>query len=536
MIVSAPLQDLDFGQWLTTLKDNGVSEHCAMELYKDMRMFGAVVFRAEPVDDDSLAWDQFRTKVCAVLKNITTVEQAQAYLQKPARSILENPHEAQEEEKKLTALAKQLSPNRHARQGFGGVNKIVNWLVFGRLNSGSIQLTWNDVHAAISHDIPKVETESTVTTHAQLIQRVAQVMNDTGLKSFQWSSIVGLSSKTGGKIVEAVAATNQELQQRTQWEGGVLGLNKTVHLQIGQDTSGSGGYCLNSDQHNTFVCSSPATPTNVLAHEWFHALDYKLSNTSEMLSVDDQPNNPHKKAMAALVEGINSYTPSFKSKTTQTKFEEDLRRNLEQRWRNAGYPNGIGLLLNDFLTENPKTLSKKQYKQHFEKISSFLTEHQFPRTVSLHATIIMSDIDVLRNSTKLLSEGKSLWIAFAQRFEQNINTHLPEMKSNADYFFEKSEQLAHSFEVTGSKNMVAFIDPQQNMRYPTKREQTSQKIHWKRFFSQMKNWWDQERGVTVVNSNTQSIEPVQLSSRIQQKRAATKRSSNPNDLPIAAKP
>lgn len=536
MIVSAPLQDLDFGQWLTTLKDNGVSEHCAMELYKDMRMFGSVVFRAEPLDEDSIVWDQFRTQVCDVLKNITTAEQAQTYLQKPARSLLQKNHKDEDEEKKLIAFAKQLSPNLHARQAMGGTNKIVHWLVFGRLTPGPIELTWNDVHAAMSHDIPKVETENTAKTSSGLIKRIAQVMDDTGLKSFQWPSIVGMSTKTGGKIVEAVATTNRELQQRTQWEGGVLGLNKTVHLQIGEDISGSGGYCFNIDQRNTFVCSSPATPTNVLAHEWFHALDYKLSNTSEMLSVDEQPDNPHKKTMAALVDGISSYTPSFKSKTTQKQFELGLRRNLEQRWRNAGYPNGIGSILSEFLTDAPKTLSKKKYKQHFEKISAFLAEHNFPRTVSLHATIIMSDIDVLRNSGKLLSEGKSLWIAFAQRFEDNINTHLPEMKSNADYFFEKYEQLAHSFEVTGSKNMVAFIDPQQNMRYPTSREQTSQKIHWKRFFSQMKNWWDQERGVSVVNSHTTSVDPVDLTSRIAKKRAGAAGSSHDNDLPIAAKP
>ena len=127
-----------------------------------------------------------------------------------------------------------------------------------------------------------------------------------------------------------------------------------------------------------------------------------------------------------------------------------------------------------------------------------------------------------------------MWIAFAQRFEDNIKTHLPEMKSNADYFFEKYEQLADSFEVTGSKNMVAFIDPQQNMRYPTSREQTAEKIHWKRFFSQMKNWWDQERGMTMTNAT--SVEPVNLTSRIAKKRAAAARSYLDNDLPIAAKP
>lgn len=535
MIVSAPLQDLDFGQWLTTLKDNGVSEHCAMELYKDMRMFGAVVFRAEPVDDDSLAWDAFRTQMCGVLKNITTSEQVLEYLNKPLKMMYRATEQDYDDQKTPITVAKQLNANFHARQGFAEKTSLVDWLVsYARSKPGALELSWNDVHAAISNDIPKVEMESQVYSRSELIERAAQVMDECGLKSFQWPSIVGLAGKTGGKIVEAVSITNRELQQRTQWDGGVLGLNKTIHLQIGNDISGSGGYCDNIDPDNTFVCSSPATPTNVLAHEWFHALDFKLAGTGSMLSEINAPNNSENGAMRALVEGLNSY------KSTEHPLENadvitTLRSNLERNWVTAGYPEGISNQLKICLDEAPTSLTNEQYALQFQRLKNFLADNKFPRNLDLHATILMSDMAVLRDSTQLLNNGQSLWIAFAQRFQDNIKNHLQNLKGYSGYFLEPSEQLAHSFEITSDGKNVGFIDPNQNLRYPTAPEQTAQKLHWKRFFASTKNWWNEQRGVAVVQS-AHWVEPVQLSSRIQQKRAATKRSSNPNDLPIAAKP
>lgn len=536
MIVSAPLQHLDFGKWLTTLKDNGVSEHCAMELYKDMRVFGSVIFRAEPMDDDSVAWDSFRTKMCGVIQNITTVEQAQEYLQKPLKLMHQTTGQNYDEKKTPIACAKQLTLNLHARQAFDGKNEIINWLVaYNRLKPGPLELNWNDVHAAISHDIPKVEAETKVTNTSDLIERVTQVMHECSLKSFQWPCIVGMSAKTGGKIAEAVATTNSELQKRTQWEGGVLGLNTTVHLQIGQDTSGSGGYCQNIDHNNTFVCSSPATPTNVLAHEWFHALDYKLSGTDLMLSSSVDPKNPLNNAMITLVEGLNSYK-SHEYTLETTDIVAALRLNLERNWVTAGYPKGISEQLNKCLEEAPTKLSTEQYMQQFDRLKNFLAVNKFPRTLDLHATILMTDMAVLRDSTQLINEGQSLWIAFAQRFKDNINNYLKDFKDYNDYFLSASEQLAHSFEITSDGKNIGFVEPEQNFRYPTALEQTAQKLHWKRFFTNTKSWWDQQRGIVAVNSNTNSVEPIQLSSRIAKKRNTGLQDVQDKELPIAAKP
>ena len=534
MIVSAPLQDLDFGEWLTTLKDNGVSEHVAMELYKDMRVFGAVVFRAEPVDDNSVAWDEFRTNMCSVLKNITSVEQAHTYLKKPLKAMYQATGQDYDDEKTAVSVAKPLASNPHARQGFGGRDEIVDWLVsYKRLQPGPLELSWNDVHAAIANDIPKVKTQSVATTTEDLIERVKQVMDEAELKSFQWPAIVGLAAKSGGRIVDAVVTTNSELQKRTQWDGGVLGLNKTIHLQIGQDTSGSGGYCQNIDAHNTFVCSSPATPTNVLAHEWFHALDYKMSGTRQMLSDNTTSDTPQSAAMKQLVAGLNSYQSS-EHPLEHADVISMLRSNLERNWVTSGYPEGISEQLNMCLDEAPTSLSKEQYTLQFQRLKNFLADKKFPRTLDLHATILMTDLAVLRDSTQLLNEGQSLWIAFAQRFKDNINNHLKDFKNYNSYFLEASEQLAHSFEITSDGKNISFVDPNQNFRYPTAPEQTAQKLHWKRFFASTQSWWNEQRG--VVAQNAHSVEPVQLSSRIAHKRAATKHSSNTNDLPIAAKP
>ena len=526
MIVSAPLQDLNFGEWLTTLKDNGVSEHVAMELYKDMRVFGAVVFRAE-LDDNSEKWDMFRAQMCGVLKNITHVEQAHEYLKKPLKAMYQATGQDYDDEKTAIAVIKPLASNAHTRQGFGGKDEIVDWLVsYNRLKPGPLELSWNDVHAAIANDIPNVETQSTVATQEDLIERAKQVMNETGLKSLQWPAIVGLAAKSGGKIVDAVATTNSELQKRTQWEGGVLGLNTTVHLQIGQDTSGSGGYCQNIDAHNTFVCSSPATPTNVLAHEWFHALDYKMTGTGSMLSDSKNLEKPQNSAMKKLIEGLNSY------KSTEHTLENAdlipmLRSNLERNWVTAGYPRGISEQLNMCLDEAPTSLSNEQYAKQFERLKKFLADNKFPRTLDLHATILMTDMAVLRDSAQLLNEGQSLWIAFARRFQDNVNNYLEKFKGYNDYFLEPSEQLAHSFEITSDGKNIGFVEPDQNFRYPTAPEQTSQKLHWKRFFASTQSWWDQERGVSAQVDTS-------FKDRIAQKRAVS--ATNNHDLPIAAKP
>lgn len=526
MIASAPLQDLNFGEWLTTLKDNGVSEHFAMELYKDMRTFGAVVFRAEPVDEPCATWDQFRAQMCGVLKSLTTQEQAKEYLKNPLKMMYEATGQEFVDESTKIAVAKMLTANPHSRQAMGGRSDIIDWLVSSvRSRIGDLTLTWNDVHAAISHDIPQVDAASKVGNSEQLLEQAAQVLHDCGLNSFQWPAVVGLAPKTGGQIVQAIATTNSELQKRTQWDGGVLGLNKTVHLQIGQDTTGSGGYCQNIDAHTTFICSSPATPTNVLAHEWFHALDYKLSNTGDMLSEHNETENPQYAAMKKLIDSLNSYQSS-EHLLDNTALISALRSNLERNWVMAGYPEGISDHLNQCLDEAPTSLSPQQYKQQFQRLKTFLADNNFPRTLDLHATILMTDLAVVRDSTQLLNEGQSLWIAFAQRFKDNVTNHLKDFKNYAGYFLEHSEQLAHSFEITSDGTNIGFIDPNQNMRYPTAPEQTAQKLHWKRFFASTKQWWDQERGVSAQVDTS-------LKDRIAKKRVATDVSSA---LPIAAKP
>lgn len=516
MIVSAPLKNLDFGAWLTQLRANGVKPEQAMAVYKDLRMFGAVVFRLG-TDSASEEWDAFRSTLCEKLVALQTAEDIDAHHTRPF------PHDEK------ISTTKKLAANRFSEEGMGGVDNIVQWVVEqGQRPRSDIAVSWEDVFSAMQHDIPSVEElgESGGGDIA-LLEQVESTMANAGLQSLEWPALVGLAPKTASRIVAHVAQTNLELRSRTKWEGGVLGLNGTVALRIGGDRSGSGGYCNGNADTTIFVCSSPATPFSVLAHEWFHALDFKLGGADTMLSHKDSGTSHEKQHIDELVAQLNSYSPSFSTPVEQTDFMAGLRQNLEQKWTNAGYPDGIGGVLEEMLQKGQSLDAADTYTKNFGALKNFLDTNGFARNTDLHATILMADIATVRDSEQLLNSGKSLWIAFAERFRQNINTHLKKHKGYADYYFEASEQLAHSFEVTSDGHKVSFINPQQNMRYPTQPEQMAQKIHWRRFFEAIKPWWNAQ---TKAEVNA----PLSFSERVKKKRDPQGTAVAPS-LPLAAK-
>lgn len=541
MKITAPLSDIDFGDWLTQLKDNGVPPKEVLELFKDLSRFGYV-----SVGQDSITkYDQLntlRTTVCDVLKTLTTPDDVANYTKNKIAVLYPhllplmgdedtNKSVVADHQKKMVVVKYLIKRELYADPIlFSNPNKCVEWIV--NFDPKDIKVTWDDVFSYMKSTIPQVEGLSEeLTNKDQLFDRINQ-LPQTGLSELSWPAIVGFSPKTAGFILENVLESNRLLQQRTQWDGPVLGLNKKVSLRIGMDMSGNSGTCYptNSDSNIFSFCQ---TPIDVIAHEWFHALDFALSaNNGELLSEDENAeNNPWKSHIDELVNGLrsNRFTGTVQDiKNVQKMFLQ----NIKELFKNAHYPDEIIPVFEKALTVNLPFEKQRQLFEDCLKQNGYFLDKSTQASVMLYC-----NLELFKDLQNQLESGKSLWIEYAERLAQNFKC-FPEYNDLGSYLLLPSEQLAHSFEVTDDVDgKVCFTSHIQSFRYPQEHERLDQKIHWKRFFKNISAWWDEQKPAADEGFEKvyQASEPVSIVSKIQDRRQKAVPNVEQNDFSMAAK-
>lgn len=124
-----------------------------------------------------------------------------------------------------------------------------------------------------------------VESHAQANRLMERAMQETGLRSFRMSSPWARDPYVMANVAYKLIQANEQLQARTGWAGGVLGLGGRVDLVLatgGQDYYGATSTPGKRQEgvSNLLMIANFET----LPHEWFHALDFVIGREVLMWS------------------------------------------------------------------------------------------------------------------------------------------------------------------------------------------------------------------------------------------------------------
>lgn len=499
MIVCAPLTDFDATEWLTSLHNAEVSPVHAMTLYRHLRMCGCFSARAEH-NAKSLAWDDVRTKVCNAVVQIASDSEAGEYIRYPLKYILD--------ERTLQDFIKSFQYNEHA---FHHTDERTQVWWEERVETSDeypSDLDWDDVWAHVAHDTIEI-APSAVRSEEEWISNLERVLHTTGLLALEWSLAGGWNTGVANALVDGAARANQELNEVTRWDAGVLGLNKSVVLQLGKKIATLSGYC-ESVSPIVFVCTSNITPLMPIAHEWFHALDHALTKHNGFMLSDEKipETHPYKKDLNTLLTGL-----------TVSDVEADCNdvishvySTLEERLDETRYGrDAINLV---YANLQSTSITNTQSRSIFTKLEECLNKHPHILSASYRAAHLAAHVDLLCNLKNSLAKKQSMWVEYAQRCQFHMARSSDQMSQNfKNYLLWPSEQLAHSFEVMGGENRVAFSSPQQSLRYPLEWEQNLQRAHWNEFFAALQPWWDAKNGIVSLKNKIDQKRGVETRSR-----------------------
>ena len=485
MIICAPLAHFDVTQWLISLQNAEVSPVHAMTLYRHLRMCGCFSARAEH-NAFSLAWDDVRTKICNAVVQISSDSDAQDYLRYPLKYIMD--------ERTIQDFTKSFKFNEHALHHTD--ERVQVW--WGE-RTGDVEypndLDWADVWAHVSHDAIEI-APSAVRSEKEWISNLERVLHTTGLLALEWPLAGGWNTGVSNALVDGAERANQELNEVTGWDAGVLGLNKSVVLQLGKKMTTLSGYCA-SVYPVAFVCTSSTTPLMPIAHEWFHALDHALTkHYGFMLSDNYIPEtHPYKKDLNALLTGLTASDVAGDCNDVIS----NVYSTLEERLDETRYGRDAINLVYAHLQFNP--ITNTQSRSIFFKLEECLNKHPHILSASYRAAHLAAHVDLLCNLRNCVADKQSIWVEYAQRCQFHMVRSTDKMSQDfKDYLLWPSEQLAHSFEVMGGENRVAFSTPTQSLRYPLEWEQNIQRTHWNAFFSALQPWWDAKNGIVSLKN------------------------------------
>ena len=481
MIICAPLAHFDVTQWLISLQHAEVSPQHAMTLYRHLRMCGCFSVRAEH-NTLTVAWDDVRTKICNAVVQIASDNEALEYLRYPLKYIMDEPS--------IQEVVQSFQYNEYAFHHTG--ERVQMW--WGERTKDveyPNDLDWDDVWAHVSYDAIEI-APATVRSEKEWLAHLEHVVQQTGLLALEWPLAGGWNTGVSNALVDGAMRANQELNEVTQWDAGVLGLNTSVVLQLGKKLDNLSGYC-----DGGFICTSNTTPLMPIAHEWFHALDYALTKYySFMLSDKVIPETyPYKKDLNTLLTGLT--TSDVEGDCNEVI--SNVYSTLEERLDETRYGRDAINLVYAHLQFNP--ITNTQSRSIFFKLEECLNKHPHILSASYRAAHLAAHVDLLCNLRHCVANKRSMWVEYAQRCQFHMARSSDQMSQHfKDYLLEPREQLAHSFEVMGGENRVAFSSPTQSLRYPLEWEQNIQRTHWNAFFAALQPWWNAKNGVVSLKN------------------------------------
>lgn len=501
----APFADFDAAAWRQEMKDGGFTPAMAMKVYDEIRLFGHVSLRADPVAQRDIEWDEIRMRMCERLKNVKKPEDFEEYLidnadlliGKTAHSIVEK-----------SALSSAWMRN-------GNWDRIDRGSLTSRLSAlqyeGSEQwkswdemgMEWEDLEVAMKRDIlsqPKLAKSEELTGAMDMLLKS---MADAGLRGLEWGVVNGTNNEMVAHTAKNITNANAALCKRTGWKGGVLGINGKISFRLGLDLSGNSGTCCPLDNGQYHLNSSAHDCWGVVSHEWLHGLDFAMGHkpgrTYSDLASHSTEVNENTKPWKDLVSQMNNY--KF-GEALSGVVRDEINRGFRERWTRKGKHKWMPEMMDGFRKENelmPRTkeLRDRQFKEFRAQFAKTNPEISDPSDIDYCVEQAMTELDLVAEQNRIIEEGGSIWVQFGKRFHENLKNHQPHLYEEGDnYFLLPSEQAAHSFEAT-FKNKNCFItdvDPKRSsLRYPLPSEIMAQNIIWKRMFKAVTPWWESQK-------------------------------------------
>lgn len=117
-----------------------------------------------------------------------------------------------------------------------------------------------------------------VETQAEARAMIERAMEETGLRSLRLSSPWARDPQVMANVAYKLIQSNNELRERTGWDGEVLGLGGRVDMVFAQGGEKFSGATAVPDRIKAGYSRLNITTTfKALPHEWYHGLDYVMA-------------------------------------------------------------------------------------------------------------------------------------------------------------------------------------------------------------------------------------------------------------------
>ena len=502
MHLLAPFADFDAEAWQEKMKAGGFTPAGAMKLYDEIRQFGHFSLRNDPVSEGDQMWDKARASLCERLRTIETPDDFKDYLRDNASLMCGSDNPPMKDKENF--IKKWMQTGNYDRMDHGDlIKRLSGKLEFEDTEQWKaweeVGMEWDDLPVVMGYDRLKQPELAGPATDSEAIALLEKSVRNSGLRGVEWGVITGGSSQLIANTAYNIEEANHLLEKRTGWEGGILGLNGRISLRLGLDYTGNSGTCSTlgwtSDLYH--LNTNASTGWGVVSHEWLHGLDFAMGHSPtqkepQMASEMSEQEGSNAAAWKNLIQQMTGHR--FDSNAASL-IKDELNDGFRRRWTGLDVPVGLVDVLEELRAEKPgEFLTLKERKIQHSKITEFLrTANPEKGNFELRAEIAMTEMDLLREQTRLMEEGGSIWVQFANKFKENVNKYHAKLAGDwAGYFLMPSEQAAHSFEATftGKDCFITDVDPEQSsLRYPLPSEAMAQNLNWRRLFKEITPWW-----------------------------------------------
>lgn len=331
---------------------------------------------------------------------------------------------------------------------------------------------WGDLEVAFGRDrtgLNKVAAHSKLSL-TQSREELSLTVQKVGLAGLRVPMGVSESPEDLQVIAAKLERGNDELQRLTRFDGGVLGLNGRVVLDL------SGAYRDGkafADDHG-FVHIKAWWPT--LGHEWFHAFDY---------------------AQATNLSGVYPVSPLSLQHGLDHKEKHPVFEAQSELWQKLQSPD----------------LSEQDQQEIFNAFKS-----QKPSaTPSLHPMFAATRQADTEASVRSVPKGKSPWLYWRSYASDVLSAGGDDVVEYREYLQSPSEIMAFSFNAHASltdKNTLLY-DPElwsmgSASYQPTVVEVLSQKKTWNSFFGKNQTWWKEDQATRLPASVPSAVRFVEI--------------------------